>query len=371
MAQVALSAGDTVYVESRTPGGRRISQHATDAEVFSKIRSRDWDYVVIQCQSQEPSFPDGQVAADVLPFAKILCDSIRANNTCTIPMFYMTWGRKNGDSRNCDFFPPLCTYEGMDSVLRSNYLKMGKLNDAEVAGVGAVWNELRSTTPSLELYNADQSHPSYAGSIAAAYTFYTSVFRKKATDASFNGSISVQLVDSIRAVVDRVIYSSPETYNIGVSDPSSEFSVTKVNCVFSFTANDANFDSYQWTFGDGATATVDAPSHEYTTSGSYTVKLIVTDDCGVVDSTITEVNCGVNSLDLFMDTDFRIYPNPGNGRFTIEGIVELVSAYTVDGREISFTKSGSHYTIASSLNGIVLLTIKKGNTLYYKRVRVE
>ncbi|MFT4876208.1 MAG: hypothetical protein ACI8S2_000943, partial [Bacteroidia bacterium] len=30
LQQVALTAGDTVYTESQTPGGRRISQHASD-----------------------------------------------------------------------------------------------------------------------------------------------------------------------------------------------------------------------------------------------------------------------------------------------------------------------------------------------------
>jgi len=109
LQRVASSAGDILYTESRTPGSRRISQHAADPQVFKIIRSRDWDYIVIQCQSQEPSFHDGQVASDVLPYTKILCDSIRANSACTIPLFFMTWGRKNGDASNCDFFPPLCT----------------------------------------------------------------------------------------------------------------------------------------------------------------------------------------------------------------------------------------------------------------------
>ena len=38
--------------------------------------------------------------------------------------------------------------------------------------------------------------------------------------------------------------------------------------------------SYLWSFGDGATADTDSPSHSYTANGSYPVKLTVTDNRG-------------------------------------------------------------------------------------------
>jgi hypothetical protein len=57
LKDIALSAGDTLYVESITKGGARFSTHANNPEVYQKLRSRNWDYVIIQGQSQEPSFP--------------------------------------------------------------------------------------------------------------------------------------------------------------------------------------------------------------------------------------------------------------------------------------------------------------------------
>ena len=44
--------------------------------------------------------------------------------------------------------------------------------------------------------------------------------------------------------------------------------------------------TYLWTFGDGATATVQHPSHNYTAGGSYTVSLIVKNSFGCVDTLI-------------------------------------------------------------------------------------
>ena len=235
---IALSAGDSIHVESLTPGGRRISQHATDPMVFDLLRQGSWDYVIIQCQSQEPSFPDGQVATEVLPYAEALCDSIRAHNPCAVPMFYMTWGRKNGDASNCTNWPPVCTYEGMDSILHANYLKMGKQNDGEVAAVGAAWRYLRSHSPSIELYTGDGSHPSLNGSFAAAYAFYSTIFRKSPYTPDFQGGLSQTTFDSIRKAVDEAVFKKLNDYNVGVNDPDINIQYTvSQKCTFTFTSS--------------------------------------------------------------------------------------------------------------------------------------
>ena len=53
------SSGVDAHVEYVTPGGRTLLQHAGDAKVAEKIKSRKWDFVVLQDQSQTPAyFPD-------------------------------------------------------------------------------------------------------------------------------------------------------------------------------------------------------------------------------------------------------------------------------------------------------------------------
>ena len=95
---IALSFGDTMLTDQNTPGGHQLVQHVVNTTTLSKISSQNWDNVVIQEQSQKPSFSPGQVATDVYPYAEILCDSIRSNYSCSEPIFYMTWGRKNADA---------------------------------------------------------------------------------------------------------------------------------------------------------------------------------------------------------------------------------------------------------------------------------
>jgi gliding motility-associated-like protein len=55
--------------------------------------------------------------------------------------------------------------------------------------------------------------------------------------------------------------------------------------------------SWQWYFGDGGQAATQNTSHAYTTAGTYTVRLIVTDLNGCMDSTFIDVNAlaGVNA----------------------------------------------------------------------------
>jgi PKD repeat protein len=53
---------------------------------------------------------------------------------------------------------------------------------------------------------------------------------------------------------------------------------------------DGQVVSYQWSFGDGGTATGQTPTHTYANAGSYTVSLAVTDNNGAVGSASTTAN---------------------------------------------------------------------------------
>ncbi|MEO5572007.1 MAG: PKD domain-containing protein [Bacteroidia bacterium] len=66
--------------------------------------------------------------------------------------------------------------------------------------------------------------------------------------------------------------------------------IPKIGCKplpVAFTAvNYPNVSSWFWKFGDGATSTLQNPSHTYTADGNYTVTLRVTTTTGCVDSTV-------------------------------------------------------------------------------------
>ena len=158
VADLASSFGDTINYDSNTPGGATFSGHSTNATTLAKINQQEWDYVVLQAQSQEPSFPPSQVANDVYPYAQILVDSIVQNSLCTEPLFFMTWGRKYGDQQNCGTYPPICTYQGMQNRLRQSYLEMATTHNASAAPVGISWQNAMALDSTIDLYVSDNSH---------------------------------------------------------------------------------------------------------------------------------------------------------------------------------------------------------------------
>lgn len=71
--------------------------------------------------------------------------------------------------------------------------------------------------------------------------------------------------------------------------PTAAFSAVPTDLAVAFDAStstdaDGTIASYSWNFGDGTTATGVTASHTYTESGTYQVKLTVTDDRGTTDS---------------------------------------------------------------------------------------
>ena len=86
------------------------------------------------------------------------------------------------------------------------------------------------------------------------------------------------------------------------SDSASKFVTVNALPVVNFTSNDSinckapftvNFQSlsptavtWNWDFGDGNTSTLQNPSHTYTSSGNYTVKLVVSNGNGCQDSLV-------------------------------------------------------------------------------------
>ena len=79
-----------------------------------------------------------------------LVNAIRANDPCTIPVFYQTWGRLDGDSQFCGQLPDVCTYEGMQDRLTESYTTFASTNKpASVAPVGEAFRASAKDRQSL------------------------------------------------------------------------------------------------------------------------------------------------------------------------------------------------------------------------------
>lgn len=336
---VAYSMGNNMTYSSNTPGGCTFMQHCNNNSM-EMIRRGGWDIVVLQEQSQYPSFPQSQVEAEVFPYAKRLIDSIYAHNPCAEPMFYMTWGRKNGDEYNAQFFPVLRTYEGMDSMLCERYTYMANANDASLCPVGRVWRYLRTNHPEIELYQSDGSHPSMAGTYAAACAFYTMIFHRDPDSIGYNPGITDETARTIRNATHNVVFEQLQQWQ----RPSPIVNIDTIqidSTTVWFTYESSNADSLTFSFGDGTDTTIavdgnQSIQHTYATAEHYTVTVTAIRHC--LTSTITIGIAIDSSTDVFINKtpntdDIKVYPNPVTEQLTIDSPTEAtLTISSIDGR---------------------------------------
>ncbi|MES2704180.1 MAG: DUF4886 domain-containing protein [Bacteroidota bacterium] len=276
---LATACGDTLIFDTAVPGGYTFQQHSTDATTISKIFSQQWDIVVLQEQSQRPSFPPAQVATDVYPYAERLDSLVHANDTCTQTMFLMTWGRRNGDALNCPGYPAVCTYAGMQARLRESYMEMTIDNDAIVAPAGPAFKVIIDSFPAIDLYQADSSHPSLAGSYIEACVLYSSIFHKRTMGSSYTGGLAAGTVQTLQRIADKVAMDSLAQWQVHGHYPYADFAYTQSGTAVTFTNQSAHATGYEWRFGDATTGSTLNPIHTYPGNGTYIVTLTAQTDC--------------------------------------------------------------------------------------------
>ncbi len=367
LADVASSMGDSIIFDSNTPGGYTLKEHTTNIISLNKIGVGNWDYVILQEQSQLPALPISQVNSDVFPYARILDSIINKKNICAETIFYMTWGRKNGDGSNCSSWPPVCTYKGMDSLLAIRYKTMADTNNAFLSPVGAVWKKIKQNFPLLELYQSDESHPVEAGTYIAACCFYTITFRKNPMLISFNASLSAIDAANIKMAVKQIVYDSLIKYNVGKYDAKAAFTYTSSNeNIFAFTNTSKNADTYFWNFGDGATSILENPIHKFVNAGNFSVKLTAS-KCDKKDSIIQVLNV-VNFLVSIEDSlSIKIFPNPVKSMLTINKKNLTNITYKIINSLGKIIKTGiinntsKQIDVSTIANGIYFLQLFDGN----------
>lgn len=333
---LALSLGDSVFVDTYNPGGYTFQMHASDANTLAKINSRPWDFVILQEQSQRPSFPPAQVAMDVYPYARQLDSLILLNNPCTETVFYMTWGRKYGDQSNCASWPPVCTFLGMQEQLRNSYVQMANDNQALVAPVGRAWQSSWTQDSSINLWSPDNSHPSIEGSYLAACVFFETILRKSCVNAAFISSLNNATALFLQQTAHQIVTDSLPTWKIGEYDVVSDFTFVNNGLQILFSEQSLNATNFAWDFGDGSTSLLPQPTHNYLQSGFYPVNLISSNNCNA-DTTqqiISVVASGVAVLNTPEDC-IKI-----NSQSEIEiscGRWNTLSIYDVSGRRMGVT----------------------------------
>lgn len=168
---------------------------------------------------------------------------------------------------------------------------------------------------------------------------YTSGGNSSSSGAFPNVTSGVHLV----TVTDASGCSASVSVTVGFNNPlpDAAFSWFAAGSTVQFSNQSTNGTSYSWDFGDGTTSTEQNPVHTYAAGGSYTVTLIVTNNCG--SDTVTYVidtnSIGINDPNGAAFT-LNIFPNPNQGDFTLTytgtGIIGQiqVNILTIEGKTV-------------------------------------
>lgn len=192
-----------------------------------------------------------------------------------------------------------------------------------------------------------------------------------ATDGSYTVCLIVSDSCGADSTCQTVVVTSCNTPTAGFT--SVENPAGSGTFDFTNTSTTTGAATYSWDFGDGNSASTENPSHTYTSGGTYTVVLTVTDSCGTNAFTGTvSTTVGINELSL---VDVSVYPNPSNGIFTIESSQEMEQAFITDlSGKLVYTGglSGNEDSINAEqfANGAYFLSIRFANDLI-QTIRLE
>lgn len=337
VTSLAQASGNGIYTDAHIPGGAQLNQHATNPVVLNKIASEDWDFVVLQEQSQIPAFPYSQSSTLFYPNAAILADSIYSNSECSVPLFYNTWGREMGDPQ----WDSINTFEKMNNRLFIAYSRAAEQAEAMLSPIGIGFAHINQDVNALvsfnDLYTSDGSHPTIKGSYLAACIFNNVIFSGISTGNTFvpNGMNSGE-AEYLQSVADHVVYDVDSVQIDFRPDLSNNDFATTVNSgQATFTPSILEGDFHSWSFGDGQNSTQENATHTYTSNGTYEVVMYSSANCQL-DSVKQEVvisTLGLSSEEL---SGLNVYPNPSkNGVVNIDLIGnETYSVYTSLGKEI-------------------------------------
>ncbi|MCF8332179.1 MAG: PKD domain-containing protein [Bacteroidales bacterium] len=339
VADLAEEDNKELIYDSYTPGGTLLWHFANnmntgnqlDTTALHKIKSDNWDFVVLQEQSQVPTI-DHYRYNYMYPSVEKLKDTISHYNPCAKIMMFMTWGRQNGGiqcSPDNYCSPDFADFSHMQDSLESAYMEAAGLINANVAPVGIAWKKVIEDT-SLVLHSSDGSHPNYKGSYLAACVFHAALWDESPLSLSFSGSLSSAQAAYFQSVADSVVFHSYSNWHLDAYDVIADFSfdIFQDPVQFSNQSQSQTPVSYYWDFGDGETSANENPSHTYDVDGNYTVTLI-SSYCSVRDTSQQTVNISTTGIakNRFQE-NFVVMPNP------VKDILTIKSERTVENLKV-------------------------------------
>lgn len=232
LMNLAHNLGDAVTNTTIANASWYLYMFATNTAAANQINSGNFDLVILQDQSQEPSLP---VPRDASMFPACYSLNSMITNNAEKTMFYETWGLLNGDNAsNCGSYDIPAEYQDCDGgfgsflsmniALREGYAMIGNQLNAAVSPVGLAWAAVRQQQPGLNLYILDDSlgdrHPNSYGAYLAACVFYSTIFGRSPEGSTYYSTNDVSSAIYLQQVAAQTVLQdpfAPDAYGFGIN----------------------------------------------------------------------------------------------------------------------------------------------------------
>lgn len=159
VAELAKAGGQRRLVhEQETPGGCTLAKHWDDGKALKKLRSRTWDFVVLQEHSQHPL----KDSRPMFEYARKFDAEIHKQGGKTL--LYLPF--------------PLAKAPENQAKLTTMHEDLAATLNAGVVPVGPAWAKALALDKPPTLFHTDMAHPGKDGSYLAACVFYATIYGK-------------------------------------------------------------------------------------------------------------------------------------------------------------------------------------------------
>ncbi|HEV8400704.1 MAG TPA: PKD domain-containing protein, partial [Gemmatimonadales bacterium] len=223
--------------------------------------------------------------------------------------------------------PPVANFAFTCSALTCNFTSTSSDADGTIAAYN--WNFGDGTSSTSQ-------DPSRTYAAAGTYTVTLTV-----TD-------NLAAADTTARSVGASVPNQPPVASFTFNCPTGG-----LTCNFTSTSSDPDgtISAYSWAFGDGDTSALPNPSRTYAAAGSYSVRLIVTDDGGVRDTASTSVT--VSQASTATHLAFTVQPSTTTAGSTISPAVVVAAQDGGGSTDASFSGTIS-IALGANLSGGLL-----------------
>ena len=163
LKRIAVENGRTIRTGHSTHSGWTLAKHARHEPTLRKIRSGQWDIVVLQEYSLTPA--RFSLWRDHIMFPAVRSLAKEARDAGAIPVIYQTWGRRD-------------SFTTMNPRVRDGcHAAAAAAGCLLVVPAGDYWAREVSAGHGADLFMPDGSHPTAAGNRLTAQAFYDAFFR--------------------------------------------------------------------------------------------------------------------------------------------------------------------------------------------------